>query len=209
MTVSNIYLEPHRVRIQQDTVQYYASTGKPAALVDSKTHVLPDAPVAVACRGLVHFSDYIESALKPARSFDEAVALAETAYVVADFERADGKGFETTIAGVDANGTARAVVLWAPGDGSVTRTDLTPGSYLRPDLGDVAHLVKPDLDDERLFRVALVQQKVAHDNRLLMTVGGSCTVVEITRDGVKEKVLGDYPGRSGIEAQLARREVAA
>jgi hypothetical protein len=219
MTVSNVILEPHRVRLMQDTLIYRHK--KPFGL-DRKMKIVKNSGLVFTVRGDVAIGDVLEDLDHNFSDFETAIAI--IGYAVSKMSlKWIRDGAEITVLAWD-NGQPKAsrikvspekeyaltgsgVINTAPaGAITVRRFDLSPGVYLAPSLG--SHDIKTDLTDEHLLKIAFLQQEIALRHNLNMCVGGDVEVVTIDAAGITVRKLGEYSNKALTIVQIAKQDAA-
>lgn len=202
MTISNVIFEGGRVRLVSDTLSY---RNKSPVAFGRKIRVIEDADFAVVVRGQVALGDQIEGRAERCESFSFACGYFGECLQTVPQRLLKSSGAEVTIAGIRQGQLAvtRFMLRIVNGDVAVNRFDLEPGVYLAPSLG--SHTIPPDMTDEQLFRVALLQQDISLRNNLNMCIGGDVEVATLeVGKPITIRKLGEYPDKAKTAKLIAR-----
>ena len=203
MTVANVILETHRVRLVTDTVGYRQ---KEPACFARKVRQIEGLGLAMIVRGLRSLGDVMEETIVDCTDFEAAIAEMHRVLETAPSDYLPGGGAEVTALGY-FGGSARAVRLLATivdSSVSVRRVDLEPGVYLAPTLG--THALPTDMTEAQMLKVALLQQGIAVRHGLNICIGGDVELTTVDETGIATVKLGEYPDKALMAARIAKHE---
>ena len=200
MSVANIFLSDHDVRIVSDTCTY---CGKQPVEWNRKVTINPRARLAITVRGQCWIGDGLGDLSANWRDFGQAVAeTVEVIPMILKLGRVDF-GFEVTIAGWQ-DGPRVTRVIHDDRNG-IERYEFAPGVYLAPSLGKQE--IPVDLTDAQLGAVAQVQQTLSRKHGLNMCVGGDIERTVISEHGVFIDKIGEYDDKLMMERRIAKATV--
>jgi hypothetical protein len=205
MSVANVILESHRVRLVGDTLAYL---DRQPVQFNRKVRVVRSAALAFTVRGLVALADEVEERSHRWACFESALHC-----ITADLRMAPPQyfpnGAEVTVMGWHGGRAqaSRLLVLAKDGAPNVQRIDLKPGVYLAPTLGN--QVIPAGMTDDQLVKVACLQQAIAVRHGLNMCVGGDIELTEINAAGISIRKIGEYPDKDVTISRIAKSVHAA
>ena len=208
MSVLNVALEPNRVRVQTDTLQWNLRTGEPHSLTDRKAEISENGRFVVAHRGGVLWGEHMFRAILARETLAKAVMQAGALHEVMTRDMlARNDGDHLVIAGFDqGEGRARAWTLTRTEEHQDCR-ELEPGLHLNPrEPVGVKLRDGGDLTDERFMLHARAQQLFGRRMKggpgTTLCVGGVAVLHVCTAEGVVERELGLYPDHAEQAARF-------
>ncbi|MBK4717691.1 hypothetical protein JJL56_02300 [Azospirillum sp. YIM DDC1] len=165
------------------------------SLTDRKTHII--GAMAVAQRGQCLVNAAILNDLYEFWDIDSAAPLLNRWYDYLPRRKASEDPdltSETVIMGWSTRQGRIAAYRWEITDDSSTFTDLPHGMHLHPHLNGENRPLPPEMPDERLVKVAMVQHEMVTENRYRMCIGGVIHCTTITPDAIEQRIIGLYPG---------------
>ncbi len=208
MSVLNVALEPNRVRLQTDTLQWDMSTGEPHSLTKRKAEISENGRFVVAHRGGVLWGKHMFRSILARDTLEKAMLQARALHDVMTPEmlgRNDGD--HLVLAGFDhGQGRARAWSMMRSSDRQEC-CELQPGLHLNPrEPVGVKLRDGGDLSDERFMLHARAQQLFGRRMKggpgTTLCIGGVAVLHVCTAEGVVERELGLYPDHAEQAARF-------